>query len=215
MRLIASPSPKLILGWNHEFSVGLTVEPYILEHDFQRTAEFRNHKDHGLTEHKAHGTDFHMLGALSELHLSYAEWLQEVWNHCSSKRGDAEREQSIPAAWRSPRRHGQSRPSEIISLRSQHRVLPQELPLWPTGRRKMQPLLILQDPVWSPACFPQQNGEQFPSRLAGAGLSSHCAISRGSCKKQLPASQETFNIFFISLKVWSFVLAEECRCYSN
>lgn len=73
MRLIGSPSPKLTLGWNHEFSVGLTAKLYVLEHSFQSTAEFRNHKAHGLTERKAHGTDFHMLGAVCELHLSYAE----------------------------------------------------------------------------------------------------------------------------------------------
>lgn len=121
MRLIGSPSPKLTLGWNHEFSVGLTAKLYVLEHSFQSTAEFRNHKDHGLTQCKAHGTDFHMLGAVCELHLSYAEWLQEVWNHCSSKGGNAQREQSIPPAQRSPQRHKQSRLNETISLHSQHR----------------------------------------------------------------------------------------------
>ena len=73
MRLIGSPNPKLTLGWNPEFSVGLTVKLYMLEHNFQSTAESRNHKDCGLTECKAHGTDFHVLGALSELHMSYAE----------------------------------------------------------------------------------------------------------------------------------------------
>lgn len=61
------------LGWNHGFSVGLPVKPGMMEHLFQSIAEFSNHKDCGLTDHETHGTDFHMVGALSELHLSYAE----------------------------------------------------------------------------------------------------------------------------------------------
>jgi len=53
--------------------VGLTVKPCMLEHDFRSTAEFRSYRDCGLTEHKAHGIEFPMLGARSGLRLSHAE----------------------------------------------------------------------------------------------------------------------------------------------
>lgn len=76
---MGSPNPKLTLGWSHEFSRGLTEKFCTLGHNFQSTVEFRSWKDHGPAEHKAHGTDFHMIEELS-LHYAYTQRLQEVWN---------------------------------------------------------------------------------------------------------------------------------------
>lgn len=80
------------------------------------------------------------------------------------------------------------------------RALPQELTPWLTRRgRKIISLLILQDPVWSSACSPQQNGEQFPSGLAGAGLSCFCMVSQGSWKKSSCLQARKLSAFFFYL----------------